>query len=75
MVAKIRDQDYIIAFGTNLRKVRKSKNMSMTQLANICNIEYRQVADIELGKINTTISTVKALALALDLMPKDLFEF
>ncbi|KQN32362.1 hypothetical protein ASE92_17300 [Pedobacter sp. Leaf41] len=74
-MAKIRDQEYIKSFGANLRKIRKSKDMSMTELANICGIEYRQVADIELGKINTTISTVKALALALNLKPRDLFEF
>lgn len=74
-MAKIRDQEYIKAFGVNLRKIRNAKNMTMTDLANICGIEYRQVADIELGKINTTISTVKALASALSLTPKDLYEF
>lgn len=75
MVAKIRDEIYIKEFGVNLRKIRNSKKISMTQLANICNIEYRQVSDIELGKINPTISTVKALALGLELTPKELFEF
>lgn len=75
MVAKIRDEIYIKEFGVNLRKIRNSKKISMTELANICNIEYRQVSDIELGKINPTISTVKALAQALGLSPKDLFDF
>lgn len=74
-MAKVRDQDYITAFGANLRKLRNSKKITMTELANVCGIEYRQVADIELGKINTSISTVKALALALHLSPKDLFDF
>lgn len=43
----------------------------MTELANICDIEYRQVSDIELGKINTTLSTIYLLADALEVFPKE----
>ena len=47
----------------------------MTELANLCDIEYRQISDIELGKISTTISTVYLIAEALDILPKELFDF
>jgi transcriptional regulator with XRE-family HTH domain len=74
-VTKSRDKEYLIAFGNHLRKLRKSKGLSMTQLADICDIEYRQVSDIELGKIGTGISTIKILAEALAVTPKDLLDF
>jgi len=74
-VTKSRNQNHIKAFGNNLRSLRLKKGLTMTELANLCDIEYRQVSDIELGKINTTISTVYLLAEALEVSPKDLFDF
>lgn len=38
-------------------------------------MEYSQLSKIERGVINTTISTVHALAQALDVPEKDLFDF
>lgn len=74
-MGSVKNQAYIEAFGNNLRRLRKINNLSMEKLAQLANIEYSQVSDIELAKINTTISTVKALAEALNLPPKDLFDF
>jgi len=73
-VTKSRNQDHIISFGINLRRLRKAKGLTMTELANLCDIEYRQVSDIELGKINTTLSTILLLADVLEISPKDLFD-
>jgi transcriptional regulator with XRE-family HTH domain len=70
-----RDKGFILAFGENLRKLRKSKGLSMERLAQLANVEYSQVSDIEHGIINTTISTVQLLAKALEIAPKDLFDF
>jgi transcriptional regulator with XRE-family HTH domain len=74
-VTKSRNQNQIIAFGNNLRLIRKHKGLTMTELANLCDIEYRQVSDIELGKISTSLSTIFLLAEALEIFPKDLFDF
>jgi transcriptional regulator with XRE-family HTH domain len=74
-VTKSRNQEYLKAFGNHVRLLRKSKGLSMTELANLCEIEYRQVSDIELGKIGTGISTIKLLAEALGVNPKDLLDF
>lgn len=74
-VTKSRDNAYIESFGKHLRTLRKMKGLTMTELANICDIEYRQIADIELGKINTTLSTLKIIATALKIHPKDLLDF
>lgn len=70
-----RNNEYITAFGNNLRALRKSKGLSMEKLAQEAGIEYSQVSDIELGKINTTISTIYLLAKGLKIKPKELFDF
>lgn len=74
-VKETKNEEFIIAFGKNLRKLRKSKNLSMEQLAHLCNIEYSQISRIELGQINTTLNTIKILADGLEIQPKELLNF
>jgi transcriptional regulator with XRE-family HTH domain len=74
-VNKIRNEEFLKAFGNNLRKLRKEKGLSMERLAQIAEIEYSQVSDIEHGKINTTISTVYQISKALSISPTGLFDF
>lgn len=47
----------------------------MQKLADIMNVEYRQVSDIERGKINTTLSTILAISRALEVSIEELFKF
>ena len=65
----------IIEFGKRLRLIRKSKGLSMEKLAEITSFEYSQISRIELGQINTTIDTAFKIAKALNLHPKELFDF
>jgi transcriptional regulator with XRE-family HTH domain len=74
-VNKIRDDAYLKAFGNNLRRVRLEKGLTMESLAFDAGIEYRQLGRIERGEVNTTISTVLALAKALDIEVSFLFQF
>ena len=72
---KTRDIEYCKAFGENLRKLRKKKGLTMMNLAFEADIEYSQIAKIERGLSNTTISTVYILAKALEVKPLELFRF
>jgi transcriptional regulator with XRE-family HTH domain len=74
-VNNIRNNEYITAFGKHLRSIRNAKGWSMEKLAQQAGLEYSQISDIELGKINTTISTVSLIAKTLEISPKDLFDF
>jgi transcriptional regulator with XRE-family HTH domain len=74
-VSKTRNIEYCKAFGENLRKLRKKKGLTMMELAFEADIEYSQIAKIERGVSNTTISTVHLLAKALDIKPIELFRF
>ncbi|MCS6283673.1 MAG: helix-turn-helix transcriptional regulator [Dolichospermum sp.] len=69
------NQPYCIAFGNQIRKYRQDKGLSMRQLAAEADMEYSQLSKIERGVINPTISTVHALAIALDIPEKVLFDF
>tara|TARA_R110002012_G_scaffold164510_1_gene326902 strand:+ start:5256 stop:5540 length:285 start_codon:yes stop_codon:yes gene_type:complete len=74
-MTRIKDEEFLKAFGANLRKVREEKKISMRALADYSNVEYSQISRIEKGQINTTISTVKVLADALGINGKELFDF
>tara|TARA_R110000851_G_scaffold61343_4_gene141171 strand:- start:276553 stop:276777 length:225 start_codon:yes stop_codon:yes gene_type:complete len=69
------DKIFVKKFGKNLRKVRKSKKISMTKLAFDSGLEYSQISRIELGQINTSIAAVNSIALALKIETKELFDF
>lgn len=71
----VRDTEYIKAFGENLRRIRNDKKMSQEALGLEAGLAKNQVGLIELGKVNVTLSTIKKLAVALDVAPKDLLDF
>jgi len=74
-VGIVRNQAYIDAFGLNLKRIRLQKKLSREKLAAYSDIEVMQVYRIETGRINTTISTVLALAKGLEIHPRKLLDF
>ncbi len=75
IVNNSKDISYIKRFGENLREIRMSKKMSQEVLAYSSDIPISQIGRIERGEINTTISTVKAIALSLNIPIKNMFDF
>ena len=71
----IRDKEAIKLFGSSVRQKRLEKGLSQEELSYQCHIDTRQVGRIERGEINTTISTVFALARALEIEVAHLFDF
>lgn len=67
--------EFIKKLGKNLRKVRKEKGLSMEQLANKSDVEYSQISRIELGQINTSVSTIKDIADGLEVPVSYIFDF
>tara|TARA_R110002050_G_scaffold261556_1_gene401737 strand:- start:280097 stop:280321 length:225 start_codon:yes stop_codon:yes gene_type:complete len=74
-VINVKNKKYIIAFGKNLKKLRKNVGLSQEDMANDADIPLSQVGRIERGEINTTISTVHVLAKALKIEVSELFRF
>ena len=62
-------------FGAKLAYVRKSKKLSQMKLAEIVDMNFNYIGQIERGEANVTIKTMIALADALDVELHELFNF
>lgn len=69
---QVRNNELLIKFGKRLKELRERKGLSQHELANLCDIEHSQISRIELGKINTTISTLFLIAETLGVEVSDL---
>jgi len=74
-VINIKDKAYLTAFGNNLRKLRSDAAMSQEALGLEAGLGKNQIGLIERAEINVTLSTIKCLADALKIHPKDLLDF
>lgn len=50
----------------NIRAFRREKNISQEELADMCNLHRTYIGSVERGERNVTLSTLEALAAALD---------
>ena len=62
-------------FGRKLAYIRKSKKISQMKLAEIVDMNFNYIGQIERGEANVTIHTMHILADALDVEMKELFDF
>lgn len=70
-----KNEKFLIDFGKNLKKVRKSKDFTQAELANDLNVEISQISRIERGVINTSISTIYDISRVLKVDIDTLFKF
>ncbi len=62
-------------FGAKLAYARKSRKLSQMKLAEIVDMNFNHIGQIERGEANVTIGTMKLLANALEVEMKELFDF
>jgi predicted transcriptional regulator len=72
---KSRNQEYLIAFGKNLKKLIDSKGKTPEDVAAIGNIETKQVYRVINGEHSTTLSIIYSISKGLEIHPKALFDF
>ena len=72
---KVRNIRYIKLFGERLKSVRLEKGFSQENLAYASDIPISQIGRIERGEINTTISTIYSISVALEIDVCQLFDF
>lgn len=70
----MRNEKVMSLFGKNVLRIRIEKGLTQEQLAEEAKISQVQVARIESGKLNTSISTVSAIADALGVQEGELFK-
>ena len=51
-------KDFQIALGNRIRQIREAKNISQTELGNLCDIERSNMNRIEAGNTNPTAYTL-----------------
>ena len=62
-------------FGARVKALRQARLMTQEDLADATGIAIRTVRNIEAGRSSPTLTTVGKLAEALEVAPKELFEF
>jgi len=65
----------MVAVGNRFRDVRKKKGLTQEDVAHKAGIAVSQVGRIERGNLNPSISTMFVIAMAMDIEPKELFDF
>jgi transcriptional regulator with XRE-family HTH domain len=70
-----RDKEILNKFGDHLRELRLSKKISQQDLELKAEISKNQVGNIERGEVNITLITATAIARALDIPVKDLYDY
>ena len=69
------NQDVAKKFGAKLAYIRKSKKLSQIKLAEMVDMNFNYIGQIERGEANVTMKTMIAIANALDVELKILFDF
>ncbi len=58
--------------GSRLKKIRENKKLSLRKLGEIAHLSHSFIADIESGRSNPSLDTLKALATALEVSVPEL---
>jgi len=69
-----RNEMAISTLAGNIKKYRKSKNLTIQELANILNVDYSQISRMERGVVNPNISIIFDIAAVLGIEPALLLE-
>lgn len=66
--------DDVEQFGRNLRQLRKEADLTQADLAYAAGVHRTYLGGIERGERNVSLKNILAIARALDVSPKRLFE-
>ena len=67
----MKDGIYLIEMGKRIRSIRRAKGISMRKLVEICPLHKSSISEIENGKRDSHILTLKMLADILEVDVKD----
>lgn len=70
---KLNKKEFQIALGQRIKELREKKNISQTELGNLCDIERTNMNRIEAGNTNPTRYTLYRIAQKLEVELSELF--
>ncbi|HSL85404.1 MAG TPA: helix-turn-helix transcriptional regulator [Bacteroidales bacterium] len=62
------------SIGDNIRKYRRSRNLTQKQLGELIGLSNTYLSDMELGRTNPSIKTLKKIAKAMEISYIDLLK-
>lgn len=62
----------MVTIGDNIRKYRKQKNLTQKELGDLVGISNTYLSDMEIGRTNPSIKTLKRIAKGLEISYMDL---
>ena len=68
------NSNILSAYGSTVRKIRQSQNVSQEKFADLCGLHRTYISDIELGKRNVSLENIEKMANALDIKISELFK-
>ena len=69
------ENDILINFGKKIRQLRKAKNLSQEQLAELTGFHRNYIGMVERGERNPALVNIEIFANAFDLSLSELFDF
>lgn len=72
-----KDQKIILQrkLGARLQQLREGQKLALRELSYRCNLDHSKIGKIEKGRMNITLNTLFELTDALQVHPRELFEF
>jgi len=64
-----------IEFGENLRRIRESKGLSLSEVSARCDVDKSNIAKVENGQFNIQLTKIFELAKGLGIEAKELLDF
>ncbi|AYN05483.1 helix-turn-helix domain-containing protein [Flavobacterium sp. 140616W15] len=71
----ISEEEYTIRVGIHIRHLRERKKVSQQNLADLCNMPKTSIGRIERAEVSVTLKTLIKIANALEIEPKEFFNF
>ncbi len=68
-------KDLTVGIGKRIKVIRKQKALTQETLGLITGIDSADISKYESGKINLTLKTISKFAIALEVHPKELYDF
>lgn len=72
---KLSKDEILIQLGEKIASIRKSKNLTLRELGERCNLDFSAIGKIEKGKTNISVLTLVDLADGLGVHPKKLMDY
>lgn len=69
------NNDFLIALGKRIDQLRKEKNLSFQELADLCEMEKSSLVKLTSHGNNITVNTLYNISRGLGISMKDLFDF